>query len=120
MSNLLPPRDLAKNGRGRRLWREVVAVLDLDGRDVALLHEAGRLLDRLDALDTAVRESGPLLPDGRVVPALVESRQGALALARVLAAMRLPEDLANPVVRPQRRGGVRGPYAFHPPKEAVG
>ena len=42
-------------------------------------------------------------------PALVESRQQAIALARVLAALRMPsgdEDAS----RPQRRVGVRGTY----------
>src|SRR5438874_1009441 len=102
-SSLKTPKDLKIRGRGRQLWRVVTEALDLDGRDVAMLHEAARILDRLDAIAAHLAEHGELLPDGRVAPALIEARQQAIALARVLAAMRLPEDLANPVMRPQHR-----------------
>ena len=94
------------------MWRAVNDALELDRRDLALLHEASRALDRLDKLDRQLRVRGLLLPDGRIQPAAVEARQQAIALARVLAAMRLPEDLSNPEVRPQRRAGVRGIYTI--------
>jgi hypothetical protein len=78
---------------------------------MALLVQACRLVDLLDGLHAVVERDGPVLtaPDGavRVHPAVVEARQGRIALARLVAALRLPgED----DVRPQRRVGVRGVY----------
>lgn len=98
---------------GRRLWSSVVDEFDLDEHELALLREATRLVDRLDALDAVVAEEGVIVDSvngTRAHPALVESRQQALVLSRVLAALRLPsgdEDAG----RPQRRVGVRRPYS---------
>ena len=103
-----PPNGLQHGGR--RLWLAVADALALDERDMALLGEAARCRDRLDLLDEAIRVSGMLLPDGRTHPALAEARQQQQTLARLIVAMRLPEDLADPSsTRPQRRG-VRGAY----------
>lgn len=108
--NSRPPSDLSPRGRGRELWRVVTGALELDGRDLAMLHESARLLDRLDGLEAEIKRRGLTTPDGRVQPCVIEARQQAITLARVLAAMRLPEDLSNPSVRPQRRTGARGFY----------
>lgn len=92
----------------------MTTALDLDQRDVALLHEACRVMDRLDQLDGVLRKEGAMV-DGKVHPALVEARQQEIALARLLVAMRLPEDLSEPTRnRPQRRA-TRGFY--HPRQE---
>ena len=107
-----PPASLKRLGRGRQLWGVVTEALELDGRDVAMLHEACRTLDLLDELDGLRRIHGSLTPDGRIAPYIVEARQQRISLARILAAMRLPEDLSNPVVRPQGRAGVRGFYSM--------
>jgi hypothetical protein len=104
-----PPSDLKARGRGRRLWRAVTLALQLDEHEGLLLHEASRVLDRLDALDTAIRKAGPLLPDGRPHPALAEARMQQQAFARLVASLRLPLDLSEPDRRPQRRG-ARGSY----------
>ena len=106
------PSDLKVRGRGRRLWRAVVSVLVLDEPEACLLHEACRCLDNLDDLDRLVRQVGLVLPDGRMSPWLVESRQQRLALARLLASLRLPPDLADVGSRPQRRGASRPPYGL--------
>ena len=108
----LPPSDLKVRGRGRRLWRAVTSVLELDAPEVCLLHETCRCLDSLDDLDRLVRQVGLVLPDGRVSPWLIESRQQKLTLARLLASLRLPPDLADVGSRPQRRGAARGTYGF--------
>lgn len=107
-----PPADLTARGRGRDLWRTVTTALELDARDTLLLHEACRLADRLDILDEHIRTVGAFLPDTRISPAVTEARQQAIAFARVLAALRLPADLAQPEERPQQRTGVRPLYAI--------
>jgi hypothetical protein len=93
---------------GRRLWRDVTGRFDLSEHELALLREAARTVDQLDDLAAVLRRDGVTLDDGRVHPALVESRQLRITLARVLAAMRLPDDDTDDG-RPQRRG-VRGVY----------
>jgi hypothetical protein len=93
---------------GHRLWREIHRHLDLDQHESELLLQACRVADRLDALDAILTAEG-LMRDGKPHPALVESRQQQLTFARLIATLRLPEDLeAN--VRPQRRGAARGVY----------
>jgi hypothetical protein len=54
--------------------------------------------------------TGPGLTQ-RVHPAYTEARQQQIALARVLAALRLPSG-DEEAGRPQKRVGVRGPYAL--------
>jgi len=103
---------------GRRLWRSVVDGFELEEHELALLREAVRTVDLLDALAEIVADDGPMVdsPQGRRThPAVVEARQLKIALARLLAALRLPSDEEDG--RPQRRGGARGVYA--PPQYAV-
>jgi hypothetical protein len=93
---------------GRRLWRDVHEHLELDRHEDELLLQACRVADRLDALDSILTAEG-MMRDGKPHPALVESRQQQVTFARLIATLRLPEDLqAN--VRPQRRGAARGVY----------
>lgn len=91
---------------GRALWVSVADVFELQEHEQRLLLEAARTADQLDALADAVAESGVMVGD-RVHPAVVESRQLRLALARLLASVRIPDD---DDVRGQRRGAVRRPY----------
>ena len=103
---------------GRRLWSSVVEHYELEEHETALLVEAVRTVDLLDVLDAAVRRDGPLIdtPQGlRAHPAAVEARQQRIALARLLAALRMPagaeeEHPKGDLARPQRRGAPRGPY----------
>ncbi len=103
---------------GKRLWRSVVEAFDLDEHELALLREATRTVDALAGLDAAVRRDGPVVesPQGqRAHPALVEARQQRIALARLVASLRLPsgEDGDHQAsARPQRRVGVRGTYGI--------
>jgi len=100
------------------LWSSVVDLYDLDVHELALLGEAVRTLDVLADLDAAVRRDGPLVesPQGqRAHPAVVEARQQRIALARLLASLRLPSgEVGDQQVsaRPQRRVGVRGTYGI--------
>jgi hypothetical protein len=78
-----------------------------------LLREAVRTVDALDRLDALTRREG-LVIEGklglRVHPAATEARQLRIALARLVAALRLP--LGDDGQAPQRRVGVRGTYAI--------
>ena len=83
-----------------------------------LLMQAVRTVDLLEKLDTEVRRDGPLVesPQGtKAHPAATEARQQRIALARLLAALRLPagdEGDQQAGARPQRRIGVRGTYGI--------
>lgn len=106
-----PPAGTRKGGK--RLWTSIVAEFELEEHELALLREAVRAVDQLDQLAAIITREGVIEEaTGRAHPALTEARQLKIALARVLAALRLPsgdEDAA----RPQRRTGVRGPYALN-------
>lgn len=107
----LPKPPAGVRAGGRRLWESVTSEYELAEHEALLLREACRTVDLLDSLDAAIRRDGALGPDGRAHPAAVEARQQRIALARILASLRLPagdEDEG----RPQRRVGVRGTYAL--------
>jgi hypothetical protein len=101
---------------GRKLWTSVTGDYVLDEHESRLLLEACRTVDLLDGLEEAVRRDGPLLssPQGqRAHPAAVEARQQRITLARLLAALRLPDEEA--AGRPGHRpAGARGVYAVRP------
>ncbi len=89
---------------------------ELEEHELLLLREAVRTVDVLDDLTAQVAADGSVVesPQGsKAHPALVEARQQRIALARLLAALRLPageESEAGGDRRPQRRMGVRGVY----------
>jgi hypothetical protein len=109
------PRPPSGTGKaGAALWAAVLDEYELEEHEELLLREAVRTVDALDALEARVAADGPLLASSqgeRAHPALVEARQQRIALARLLAALRLPagEEEAGDR-RPQRRQGVRGVY----------
>ncbi len=113
-----PPPPRGSRAGGRRLWHSVVDGFDLDEHELALLTEACRTVDQLDALDTRVRRDGVIVTTSqgeRAHPALVESRQLRIVLARLLAGLRLPSGEAGDeqsTARPQRRSGYRGVYGI--------
>lgn len=104
--------DRAPNGlkaSGRRMWKAVTGALVLDEHERSLLLQACRTADHLDALEDAITADGVVV-DGKAHPALVEARQQRVVLTRLVASLRLPEDLQRPETRPQRRGAARGAY----------
>ncbi len=109
-----PPAGAGKAGTALR--RAVLAEYELEEHELLLLREAVRTVDVLDDLTAQVTADGTVVesPQGtKAHPALVESRQQRIALARLLAALRLPageESEAGGDRRPQRRMGVRGVY----------
>lgn len=98
---------------GKRLWTSVVALFDLGAQEAALLREACRTVDLLDDLEAILKRDGAVIdsPQGKKAhPAAVEARQQRIALARLVAALRLPDD-SEASKRPTTRGS-RGVYAI--------
>ena len=97
---------------GKRLWAAVVDEFVLEEAELLVLREATRTVDELDRLNALARREG-LVVKGRYGPRLhptvVEQRQLRIALARLVAALRLP--LGDDGKEPQRRVGARGVYA---------
>lgn len=107
---------------GRRLWRSLADAFELDVHEQLLLIEACRCADRLDRLD-AESAAGPVTVqnhrgDQVAHPAMVESRQQAIVLSRLLASLRMPSGEADQ--RPQRRGAARGTYRARPLSAVAG
>lgn len=102
--------------RGSRLWASLMAqdallrVVLEPRREVAL--SACRAADRLELLEVAAADA-PAVLEGRsgqiTNPLLVEARQQAALLTRLLAALRLPDEATGK--RPQKRPlrGVQQP-----------
>lgn len=102
--------------RGARLWRSLLAQDALlrvalePRREVAL--SACRTADRLEDLETRATWSTPVLEGrtGQIInPLLAEARQQAALMARLIAALRLPDEATGQ--RPQKRQlrGVQQP-----------
>jgi hypothetical protein len=107
-----PPPGL--KAAGKRLWTSVAGPWQLEEHEAALLLEAARTVDLLDELEARVKLDGAVIesPQGmKAHPAAVELRQQRIALARLLAALRLPEDAEQATKRPGRRG-PRGVYGL--------
>jgi hypothetical protein len=116
MTTAKPKTPAGLNASGKRLWRSVSDEYDLEVHEEALLLQAARCADRLDLLAveaatgdiTTVNHRGDLVAH----PALVESRQQAICLTRLIASLRLPSGEEAGSVRPQRRGASRGAYGI--------
>ncbi len=91
---MVAPRGLAASGR--RLWSDVSGFCDLDPMQAEILEAACRQSDRSDKFAVAAAAGD--------VTAARQERDSALAMARLFAAMRLPDDTGR---RPQSRQ-VRG------------
>lgn len=117
MSSKVPAVPKGSGPSGSLLWRDILGKYELEQHELALLREAVRTVDQLDELHTIASREG-LIVDGphgsKPHPALVEARQLRIALARVLAALRLPagDEDEGADRRPQRRAGVRGVYGL--------
>lgn len=104
------PSDLCESGR--RLWSSVLDEFDPAEYEVALLIQAARTLDALDALQSELIADGPIIdsPQGRKAhPALAELRQQRVVLARLLAALGLRDGEQDSTARAPR--GVYQPQA---------
>ncbi|MFF3884040.1 hypothetical protein [Streptomyces sp. NPDC001914] len=98
--------------RGRRMWRESLAVWSLTPAHLVLLEEACRFADRLEVLDSILRatsrEVNPDLAQFADISALLgESRQQSAALKALLAEIRQGQYGSSPAsVDPAGGAGV--------------
>ncbi|WP_347757308.1 terminase [Agrococcus sp. ProA11] len=98
------------DAQGRKLWKAVTDEFELPEHEAAQLEEACRMRDTITSLRKQVEKDGQMLasPQGkRLHPAIAEIRQQRLALARMLATLKVPglEEDGLPASR-----GVRGVY----------
>ena len=111
MSDRLPPAPKGSGASGKRLWRSVIEVYDLDEHELVILRRAVRTVDLLDALDEKIEQDGLTTVNQRgdvvAAPAVIEARQQAQVLMRLVAQLRLPDDQGH---RGQHRGAPRGSY----------
>jgi hypothetical protein len=80
---------------GRKLWRSVLEDFDLSGAELVLLEAAARQADDVATLEAGLRDGFTVQGSRgqpRLAAAVTEVRQGRLALARLLAELRLPAD----------------------------
>ncbi len=106
-----PPTGLKRSGRA--LWRAVTRDYVLDDHETAVLREACRTVDSLDALQRQLEADGVMSESTqgtRVHPALVELRQQRITFARLLTALRIPTE--DDTGRTQGRGAPRGVYGI--------
>src|SRR4051794_10902374 len=93
---------------GRALWESITRDLELRPDERALLKEAARTQDMVDALSVALEKYGPLAEGSkgqlRVSPIVGELRQQRLTLVRLLGALGIPEgdEQARPVTTTNR------------------
>ena len=104
-----PKAPMGTGPSGRKLWSELHSRFEFDEETEALIREAVRVVDRLDALQVVVQRDGVMSPTdpGKVHPALAEARQQEIVLTRLIASLRLPDQAG---ATDQRRGGARGAY----------
>ena len=101
MSKPKPPVML--NAAGKALWSSVVAKYDLRVDDLAVLESACKTSDMIATLDKAWDELGqPFLTRGSmgqdvIHPLIGERRAQASALARLLAQLKLPDEMSGAV-----------------------
>jgi len=114
----VPAAPPGSTAAAKRLWASVVDDYELEPHEMVLLAQACRTVSLLDHLDAEVRRDGAMVesPQGRKAhPAAVEARQQSIALARIVAALRLPmgsDGDQQAGARPPRRVGARGVYGI--------
>jgi hypothetical protein len=89
------------------LWRSVTSGFELDPHEGATLGAACVIADLLARLSAELASAPSVLADDGALAR--EYRLQALALGRLLAALRLPVEDTG-AGRPQRRAGQRGFY----------
>jgi hypothetical protein len=101
---------------GQRMVAEILAEMteagvQPDAKEVALLATARQLVDHLDALEQVIAKDGALLTSStgvvRVHPAVVEHRQIAATVPRVLAAIIVGDSTAGTGKHPAKVRAAR-------------
>jgi hypothetical protein len=104
-----------KETKGSRFAARLREQFELAPADELVLDELVRTVDYCEDLQAALEADGtPLMPTRsgtRAHPAAVELRNQRLLMARLIAALRIPDEQAEGR-RPQRRGRPRGTYGI--------
>lgn len=99
---------------GKKLWSEVLSEHELTQSEFAILTAACRCITTLeriaDELESTALTSLNARGDVVASPLVVEQRQQAATLTRLIASLRLPEE--PDAARPQRRGAARAAYGL--------
>ena len=118
-SDAIPAAAAGSSEAATRLWNSVMEAYELEQHELVLLVQACRTVSTLDALDAEVQRDGAVVATAgggkKASPAAIESRQQSVALARIIAALRLPAGAAGDQqlgARPQRRSAPRGVYGL--------
>jgi hypothetical protein len=117
VTDITPAAQPGLGKAGQRLWDDVTGAWDLALHEEALLEQACRATDRLDAMAaelaistlTVTNFRGDQVPH----PLLCESRQQSALLARLFAALGLPSGEEETARKPSSRGH-RGFYGVIP------
>jgi hypothetical protein len=85
---------------GKRAWRAATDEFVFSGPELEVLRTLCRLLDELARVETAIAETDSLIVAGstgqpKAHPLLEEARRHRATLARLVAALGLPESLAQ-------------------------
>lgn len=111
--NAPAPAPAKLSAAARKLWKATVEDFALAEHELALLEKACRTLDVISDLEAIAAKEGAIIPSpqgSKAHPALVECRQQRLAFARLIAALRIPDDdVGEGRARKQHRG-IRGVY----------
>ena len=90
--------------RGRAYWSHVMGEYELTESETHVLLEVCRTLDNLDRLAESIDREGAMVTGSKgqkvLNPAMTEARGQRLALHRLIAALRLPDDEGESI--PQR------------------
>jgi hypothetical protein len=97
---------------GKKLWESSTKEFELAQHELALLEEACRIRDYIRDLDKTVKDDGLMISSSqgsRLHPAIAESRQQRLALARMLVTLQIPalDDDLPPAGRVRPPSGAR-------------
>lgn len=114
-STHIPPAPRGLRTRGKAFWDESMDSFEFSDSETAILVEACRCMDRLDALDKTIRDLGPMVTGSQgqpvVNPALTEARGQQQVLHRLLGALRLPDEDGNTLATARSVAASSGGYA---------
>lgn len=102
---------------GKKMWDEITRNNTLSYPEQVILTQVCRCSDRLDEIQAEMTGQSLLVESkGQFVtnPLMVEFRMQSQLLTKMIAQLRIPDEVADDVPRPQRRGGARGSYATNP------
>lgn len=83
--------------RGSALWEAVVEAFEFFADEAEVLAEACRTVDLLDALESELRERGPVDAEGKVSPIVGALRANRAELRHALASLGIPHADAPPM-----------------------